>query len=155
MTKLFDVAMRDKIKRNQMRHIAAFCAVCAILAAGAILSAVFWKELTRAWAQTICTVCVISAGCYVVFFIRYTTYSKKMLSICNQAIDRAEKYTVTVTEFEQNCTTYKFLPFHIVDVTLENGEKRRLYLYDGEMTVGQKYAVDVYENIVCAYKETI
>lgn len=155
MTKFFDSAMMNKITRNKTRHIISFCCICAILVAGAILSAVFWKQLTRAVAQTIATICVVLAGCYVVFFAQYIAYNKKMTNICRQVINNTTKLNVTVNLYEIDTITYKFLSFHVVDTTLENGEIRRFYLYDGKMENGQKYSIDVYENIICAYKELL
>ena len=123
-------------------------------AAAIILSVVFYKELTRLWAQIIATVCAILLGCYATYFGLIVSQYRRVLKICAHAEAEPQQHIVAVVnKMDTNYTTYRFLPFKIVEVTTSDNEQRRVYLFDGELKEQVAYAIDLSQNIVCGYEE--
>lgn len=153
MTKLFDLSLVQKINKQRKLQIGVYSATCVVMITAIVLSCVFVEQMQRPWAQTIATVCAIIAGCYTLFFAREQLYNNKLIGIAKASAAESEELIVTVAKYEKNITTYRFLPFHIVDVTTNDNEQRRLYLYEGSLAENKSYTVTVSQNIICSYEE--
>lgn len=149
MTRLFDGDKANRIKKTQATQIAVYVCVCAILLTAAVLFSVFYKQLSRKTAQLLTSVCLAGACCYTVLFADYMIYYKRILNIC-----RAEKSVLQgkIKIIESATTTYRSLPCKIVEVSLNNVE-RRLYLYEGAPEEGKEYEFEIAQNIICGYGE--
>lgn len=152
MTKLFDNNQALTIKRRRAIQIAVFACVCAVLLTATVLFAVYYKSLSRRLTQILSSICLATVCCYSVIFADYMIYYKKILDISN-----SEKSVLLgcVKTIESNTTTYRSLPLRIVEVTLQDGGERRLYLYAGNLETDTEYKFEIAQNIICSYETLV
>lgn len=148
--KLFDDEKLAKIRKKITAWIATFVSLSLFLLTAAILSAVFYKHIGRAGAQTISTVCVIIVACFALIFADYVIRYKKLSMLC-----KADKVTMTacVKSVSKHNVTYRALPFVQVEVITEDNEERNIYLYEGLLQTDVWYKFDIANNIICGYEE--
>lgn len=153
--KLFDERLKNETKRKIKIWAVTFACVAAVSLIAIVLCLVFVKEMTRAAAQTVATICLVITGCLGVYAFSLISQYRRIITICTQAEDTSEKLTAKVTALDDGCTTYRFLPFRSFEVLTEDNQPRKLYLFKGELKENAIYVFTVNQNIVCEYEEIL
>jgi len=150
MTKFFDGKKLADISKRRNIFIAVFVCCGVVLIAAAILFAVFCDKIGRAAAQTVSTVCVCAVACLSVIFADYMLFYKKVSALCKA---KKTEETGTVQSVSQQRVTYRAFSCLQAEILTENGEERRMYLFEGELQSNVKYKFEVAQNIICGYEE--